>query len=180
MSDPYAGDPWAVDEPTPEPGSDAPAAEHPADEAQSEFSPATKENVTVTVTNRTASEGKIVTTIKYGAGFDAPWTVIHSDTPEEALATLNSPTTRALIEQTAKVAKYSKGLDSGTAPAGQRSGNGGGGQHQQQSTPPGVEAKNCAHGEMTYRTGTSQKGPWKAYFCPAPNKEDQCKPIWMK
>lgn len=27
---------------------------------------------------------------------------------------------------------------------------------------------NCAHGPMTARSGTSAKGPWKAWMCPTP------------
>jgi len=51
--------------------------------------------------------------------------------------------------------------------------------------PPTAQAtiagqRTCAHGAMTYREGSSAKGPWKGYFCPAPNKADQCKPQWVK
>ena len=37
---------------------------------------------------------------------------------------------------------------------------------QQAPAPQG--GKQCAHGAMVYREGTSAKGPWKAYFCPTP------------
>lgn len=34
----------------------------------------------------------------------------------------------------------------------------------------------CNHGAMQYKTGTSAKGPWKAWFCPAPKGDpSQCK-----
>lgn len=34
----------------------------------------------------------------------------------------------------------------------------------------------CNHGVMVYKTGTSAKGPWKAWFCPAPKGDpSQCK-----
>lgn len=42
---------------------------------------------------------------------------------------------------------------------------------------------NCKHGEMTYRTGVSQKTgkAWKGYFCPTPKgTPDQCSPEWIK
>jgi hypothetical protein len=198
MADPYSDDPWATDAPAPAPEpdnipdyrnapyDDAPAADPwgpvmsaaanlPADEAQTSTpnTPNTKENNV----NNGASEGKVVTTIKYGSGFDAPWTVIHSDSVEEAKATLNEA--KDLFELTAKVAKYAKTLDSGTAPAAPR-GNGGG-QARQASTPPGVESKSCAHGEMVYRTGNSAKGPWAGYFCPLEKgNPDQCKAVFVR
>lgn len=52
--------------------------------------------------------------------------------------------------------------------------NGGGGG----SAPAG---KTCAHGAMTYRTGTKQGGKqWAAYFCPQPKgAPDQCSPEWV-
>lgn len=187
MADPYSDDPWAVNEPAPAPetpnedpwAAEATYADPPRDEAQTSIpnTPAKKEN---SVNNGT-SEGKIVTTVKYGSGFDAPWTVIHSDSVEEALNTLKSPAAKELFELTAKAAKFAKGLDAGTAPAAQRGNGNGGGQRQQQSTPPGVESKTCAHGEMVFRTGNGNKGPWKAFFCPQPkDAADQCKPVWVK
>lgn len=39
----------------------------------------------------------------------------------------------------------------------------------------------CKHGLMTHRTGTSAKGPWRAWMCPAPKgTPDQCDPIWIR
>lgn len=40
--------------------------------------------------------------------------------------------------------------------------------------------RNCAHGVMTYREGMGAKGPWKGYFCPERDKNQQCKPQWLK
>lgn len=42
-------------------------------------------------------------------------------------------------------------------------------------------AKTCKHGEMTFRTGQSAKGPWKGYFCPSPKgTPDQCEPQFIR
>ena len=42
-------------------------------------------------------------------------------------------------------------------------------------------AKACKHGEMTFRTGKSAKGPWKGYFCPSPKgTADQCEPQFIR
>lgn len=41
--------------------------------------------------------------------------------------------------------------------------------------------KKCMHGDMTLKTGTSAKGPWKAWMCPAPKgASDKCDPIWFR
>jgi hypothetical protein len=40
-----------------------------------------------------------------------------------------------------------------------------------QMTAPAVvegQAPTCNHGNMTFRTGTSARGPWKAWMCAAP------------
>ena len=39
----------------------------------------------------------------------------------------------------------------------------------------------CQHGPKTAKTGSSAKGPWKAWMCPAPkNDPSQCKPEWVQ
>ena len=39
----------------------------------------------------------------------------------------------------------------------------------------------CKHGNMTHRSGTGAKGPWRAWMCPAPKgTPDQCEPIWIR
>ena len=39
----------------------------------------------------------------------------------------------------------------------------------------------CRHGEMTFRSGTSAKGPWKGYMCAAPKgAPDKCDTIWIR
>lgn len=42
-------------------------------------------------------------------------------------------------------------------------------------------ARSCKHGEMTKRTGSGAKGPWKAFMCPSPKgTPDQCEPQWVR
>lgn len=37
----------------------------------------------------------------------------------------------------------------------------------------------CKHGNMSYRTGTSARGPWKGWMCAAPKgAADKCDTIW--
>jgi hypothetical protein len=46
---------------------------------------------------------------------------------------------------------------------------------------PAAGGKTCKHGEMTFRTGTSAKGPWKGHFCPSPKgTPDQCEPQFIR
>ena len=41
--------------------------------------------------------------------------------------------------------------------------------------------KQCRHGQMAFKTGTSAKGPWQGYFCPAPKgATDKCDAIWVR
>lgn len=52
-------------------------------------------------------------------------------------------------------------------------------------TPTGQDAassvKMCKHGQMSYRTGTGQKGPWQGYMCAAPKgAPDKCETIWVR
>ena len=45
----------------------------------------------------------------------------------------------------------------------------------------GPTGRTCKHGEMTRRTGSGAKGPWKAFMCPSPKgTPDQCEPGWIR
>ena len=42
-------------------------------------------------------------------------------------------------------------------------------------------APDCKHGTMAFRSGVSQKGPWKAWMCAAPKGAiDKCETAWIK
>jgi hypothetical protein len=44
-----------------------------------------------------------------------------------------------------------------------------------------TDAPVCKHGPMTYKTGTSTKGPWKAWMCPSPKGAvDKCETSWIR
>ncbi len=41
--------------------------------------------------------------------------------------------------------------------------------------------QSCRHGVMSFRSGTSAKGPWKGYMCAAPKgATDKCETIWIR
>ena len=43
------------------------------------------------------------------------------------------------------------------------------------------QAPSCSHGVMTFRTGTSARGPWKGWMCAAPKgATDKCATIWAQ
>jgi len=49
------------------------------------------------------------------------------------------------------------------------------------TSAPVSGGKACKHGEMTFRSGTSAKGPWKGHFCPSPKgTPDQCEPQFIR
>lgn len=53
-------------------------------------------------------------------------------------------------------------------------------QAPQQNAPAGP-APQCAHGEMTFRSGTKNGREWKAYFCPTPRgTANQCQPQFIR
>jgi hypothetical protein len=50
-----------------------------------------------------------------------------------------------------------------------------------ESAPVVVEGQSpsCKHGTMTFRSGTSARGPWKGWMCAAPKgAADKCQTIW--
>ena len=43
------------------------------------------------------------------------------------------------------------------------------------------QAPSCKHGVMSFRTGTSARGPWKGWMCAAPKGAvDKCDPIFLR
>lgn len=41
--------------------------------------------------------------------------------------------------------------------------------------------KQCRHGAMVFKSGTNAKGAWKAWMCPAGQKDpSRCEPVWIK
>jgi len=141
-----------------------------------------------------ADEGRVTVTVKGDGG--APWIVYRGNTNAEVLALMNDQDGANVGRLAAQIsgelhsfvnlerggvatkdARIEQAVTSPTPP-----------QFAQQSqqgfaaaatTPPpafaqqaapaaGPVAPVCQHGPMTYREGTSARGPWKAYFCPTP------------
>ena len=54
-----------------------------------------------------------------------------------------------------------------------------------QALPPQVAeapgTKQCKHGTMAFKTGTSARGPWQGYMCAAQKGAlDKCETIWVR
>jgi len=46
---------------------------------------------------------------------------------------------------------------------------------------PAAGGNACKHGAMTFKTGTSSKGPWQGWMCPTPKgAPDKCDTIWVR
>lgn len=129
-------------------------------------------------------------TIKFGAGFDAPWWTprVTGRTPDEVAkntvallkAFVDNGGPEAMVHVAAKAqAVYASqnGNDRGAATAPKTFRNGKV-QVQQQPSAPAIDGDSCPHGR-TLREGNGQRGPWAALFCNAP-KGQQCDPLWRQ
>lgn len=54
-------------------------------------------------------------------------------------------------------------------------------QQGQQQNRSGSSGEICQHGPMTYKEGSSSKGPWKGWFCSLDkNNPNKCQPKFLK
>ncbi|WP_158881915.1 hypothetical protein [Amycolatopsis anabasis] len=154
-----------------------PFADAPADEAQA--APAQAPAATPARPVAAGSEGKVVVTLKGGAGFDAPWVVVHAADVEDAIGHLSDEKLRDLLDRTKRAGGYFAGGSS--APQG-------GGQQRQAGKPegadqaPGGEERYCKHGQMQFKSGVSKSSgkAYKGFFCSERDRNEQCKPEFIK
>ena len=118
----------------------------------------------------------VTVTLKGGAGFDAPWIVIHAGDLEDAYEQVSGDNAGLLVklmEQTAKAAQHFSGQNKSSgadrrgstpnAPAGAV------------EAPAGTPA--APGPEWTYKTGVGKTGkPWKAWMPPRGSSEQ---PVWL-
>lgn len=116
-------------------------------------------------------DGKVTITLKGGAGFDAPWIVIHAADIPDAYLQLSGDQAALLVELMDKVKKAgahfaagSKGGAAGGAPA--RPGN---------EAPPGTPE--APGPDWQYKTGVGKNGKtWKGWF---PPRGSDASPVWL-
>lgn len=183
--DPFAdapdnGEDWPTESPAPEP--------EPAPKKTTRKSSTTTKKESNTVA---PAEGKIVITHKGGAGFDAPWIVLHLESEEEAASYYgidNDPDRKVflknLMEQTQKASAYFTSL-APNKPQG-----GGGGSARSGGAPAGAQehpdgkTEFCEHGKMVFKSGISGPNskkpgtPYKMFTCPRTDlpRSEQCRP----
>lgn len=139
-----------------------------------------RENTNVTVVNQT--EGKVTVTLKGGEGFAAPWVVIHAENAQDALEQLNDKNMGELLKRVRQVSDFF--VQSGGNASQRQSQNQPAQQSQRppQQQAPNGETKTCQHGEMVFRSGVSKASgkPYKGFFCPSSDRNDQCKPQFIR
>lgn len=138
--------------------------------------PATNDTVTETANTKESlvaqNEGKIVVTLKGGAGYDAPWIVVHANDSQDALNQLRDDVLKELITRTKEVATYFSGGNARPAQAQQQTQQG---PPQGATEAPGGEKRYCAHGEMRFKSDISKAGkPYKGFFCTERDRSQQC------
>jgi hypothetical protein len=134
----------------------------------------------------TESPVSISQTIKFGAGYDAPWLVARGPDAKAINSVVDTPDYKSLVEVTAKVARYAQkawtesGGGSVPAAAGGSANTAPKAQPDRMAAPSG-ETKFCKHGARDYKEGVSKAGKtYKGFFCTSTDRDDQCGPDWAK
>ena len=123
----------------------------------------------------TDSEGKLTVTLKGGAGFDAPWIVVHAASVDDALEVFQGDAAKlaSLMDRVQSAGKHFTGL----APAKPAAGGSGGAPAR-----PGAEAPagtpEAPGPDWTFKTGVSPNTgkTWKAWM---PPRGSDAKPVWL-
>lgn len=124
------------------------------------------------------NEGKMTITLKGGSGFESPWIVLYADDAADGLNQMQDENLKTLMEVVKRAGKHFAGGDSKAAqqPSNDKPA------RQQPPQDLSDDDRFCAHGERTFKTGTSKSGrAWKAMMCPTPQgTPDQCPPKWLR
>lgn len=119
-----------------------------------------------------SGDGKVVLTLKGGAGFDAPWIVIHATDLSDAYEQVSGENAELLVklmEQTTKAAQRFSGNKGGAAAPSNRAPAG--------AVEPPAGTPAAPGPDWTYKTGVGKTGkPWKGWFPPRGSSEQ---PVWL-
>lgn len=151
----------------------------------------------------TEDNAALTATIKAGAGYDAPWIVIRANTPDELAQRLNAVTNGLVSGPLVAAAQVLQGEWGGQQGGGQTNpgsqnfggqnqgssngfaGQGNGGYNgnpgaNQGGGAPGGQTRNCAHGQMQWKAGTSKASgkDYAGWFCTSRDRNNQCPPVW--
>jgi hypothetical protein len=145
------------------------------DEAQAEIVdvPVSTEKEKVVVVG--TEGGKITVTLKGGTGYDEPWIVIHGTDAEDILGTMSEESFTKLLAWTKAAAEKFHG-GSKAAPAGNTQA----GKPAAATSAPGGREEFCKHGKMEFKSFISKAGkPTQLFGCTSPNRDEQCKGIFV-
>ncbi|AUV62006.1 ribonucleoside reductase class II [Mycobacterium phage SWU2] len=155
-------------------------AEAPAAAEAPKKAPAKKAAPKVTNVS-TTSEGKVVLTLKGGAGFDAPWIVIHAEDLQDANDQVTGENGDLLVDTMTKLqGAATKFVELGGGSRSTGGGGGGGGRRgaPPQAKQPPADAPPKPGDDWVYKSGTSARGPWQAWM-PPQHLKDVEKPVWF-
>ena len=102
-------------------------------------------------------QNKITVTLKGGAGYDAPWVVVHAANATDALEILNDEDLKAVLERAKKIGSFFAGGSAGAqAPASN-------GKPAGASQAPGGQTPPEGY---VFKSGVSKKNgrPWQAFM----------------
>lgn len=141
--------------------SNDPFASAPAqDEAQQETTPTTTETSKekpLTAPTTVTDQSKLTLTFKGGAGYDAPWVVVHANNPSEANAIVLDEEFKTLLETVQRVGGAFGGMapNKPAAPASNGQPAGASQAPNGETPPPGY----------VFKSGMGKNGkPWKAFM----------------
>ncbi|MFC0547077.1 hypothetical protein [Kutzneria chonburiensis] len=133
-----------------------------------------------------SSDHRVRVTLKAGSDYAAPWVTVDGHDVRDALGQISDwEALRELLDRAAKVGAYFVSKAAGTTgqsgQAGQRPASASAPPQGSQEAPGG-EKRYCEHGEMIYRSGISAKNgaPYRLFSCPNTNRDQQCKPQWLR
>jgi len=175
-NDPFANDPWGDQLTVAEP------PHNPDDSTNGSDNQKGAPTLTISTPDIDDSAREVSVTLKAGAGYDAPWIVFRASSAGEVAAMMRDAFSDAQLHEVvlraAQLFRMPQPAPQAAPPQPQAQQNSGGWQSSpQNSAPPGMDAPTCPHGPRIYRSGTSARGNWSAWFCPA-GRESGCKPMW--
>lgn len=178
-NDPFANDPWGDQLTVAEPPHNPDDRTDGSDEQNQKGAP------TLTISTPDVDDSREVSvTLKAGAGYDAPWIVFRASSAGEVASMMRDAFSDAQLHEVVlraaqlfRMPQPAPQAAPQAAPPQPQQNSGGWQSAPQNSTPPGMDAPTCPHGPRIYKSGTSARGNWSAWFCPA-GRESGCKPMW--
>jgi hypothetical protein len=144
-----------------------------ADEAV-EPAPAKKAPAKKVATKPSSDREGVTVTLKGGAGFDAPWIVIHAADLADAYEQVSGDNAGLLVklmEQTSKAAQHFSGQNKGAGGAAPSN------RAPAAAVAPPAGTPDAPGPDWTFKSGVGKTGkPWKAWMPPRGSSEQ---PVWL-